>query len=116
MPTDSQTKFFRLLSSEGDDVVAAFAVYVRGIIGLPACKHAAALCFHGRAWLIASRKEKASALRERFLDAGSRGRTDTRFKSNGILSPARLPIPPCRQSAELTLVDPRGLEPRTDRL
>ena len=31
--------------------------------------------------------------------AGSRGRTDTRFKSNGILSPARLPIPPCRQAA-----------------
>ena len=42
------------------------------------------------------RTEKASALSERFQDAGSRGRTDTRFKSNGILSPARLPIPPCR--------------------
>ena len=31
-----------------------------------------------------------------YFTAGSRGRTDTRFKSNGILSPARLPIPPCR--------------------
>ena len=43
--------------------------------------------------------KKASAFRERFSHAGSRGRTDTRFKSNGILSPARLPIPPCRQNS-----------------
>ena len=57
MPTDSQTKFFRLLSSEGDDVVAAFAVYVRGIIGMLACEHAAFLCFLGRAWLIATHRK-----------------------------------------------------------
>ena len=42
-------------------------------------------------------EKKASAVCERLFHAGSRGRTDTRFKSNGILSPARLPIPPCRQ-------------------
>ena len=44
-------EIFRLL------VVAAFAVYVRGIIGLPACQHAAVLCFLGRAWLIATHRK-----------------------------------------------------------
>ena len=46
-----------LLSSEGDDVVAAFAVYVRVNISLPACGHASAFNLHVRAWLIASRKK-----------------------------------------------------------
>ena len=35
------------------------------------------------------------------IGAGSRGRTGTRNKSHGILSPGRLPIPPFRQSYDL---------------
>ncbi len=35
----------------------------------------------------------------RYDGAGSRGRTGTRFKSHGILSPGRLPIPPFRHIA-----------------
>ena len=35
------------------------------------------------------------------IGAGSRGRTGTRNKSHGILSPGRLPIPPFRQTTTL---------------
>ena len=37
----------------------------------------------------------------RYCGAGSRGRTGTRNKSHGILSPGRLPIPPFRQDTTL---------------
>ena len=39
----------------------------------------------------------------RYYGAGSRGRTGTRNKSHGILSPGRLPIPPFRQTNDLCL-------------
>ena len=39
----------------------------------------------------------------RDIGAGSRGRTGTRNKSHGILSPGRLPIPPFRQTYDLCL-------------
>ena len=35
--------------------------------------------------------------------AGSRGRTGTRNKSHGILSPGRLPIPPFRHASDLVV-------------
>ena len=38
---------------------------------------------------------QAAPLRD-MIGAGSRGRTGTRNKSHGILSPGRLPIPPFR--------------------
>ena len=37
----------------------------------------------------------------RDIGAGSRGRTGTRNKSHGILSPGRLPIPPFRHTNDL---------------
>ena len=42
---------------------------------------------------------QAAPLRD--IGAGSRGRTGTRNKSHGILSPGRLPIPPFRHSASV---------------
>ena len=36
--------------------------------------------------------------------AGNRARTDTRFKSHGILSPGRLPIPPLRHLVRLIIL------------
>ena len=38
------------------------------------------------------------------IGAGSRGRTGTRNKSHGILSPGRLPIPPFRQTTTLVFL------------
>ena len=41
-------------------------------------------------------KQKGLQLLEVLFDAADRNRTGTRFNSNRILSPARLPVPPLR--------------------
>ena len=58
--------------------------------------------------MLARESKKKTMQRCMIFCAGNRGRTGTGITTHGILSPGRLPIPPCRQQATQT-----GLEPVT---